>query len=550
MGSLFVPGFYARTSKAQSGIFQLLPLGLRVQDKLEALLDKHMASIGASKLSLSSLTSEELWRRSGRLDHVSSELFRLTDRKQFPMMLSPTHEEEVTSLVASTLKSYKDLPLRLYQTTKAARKYRDEMRPRHGLLRSREFVMKDLYTFDTSFDSAVSTYREVAAAYRAFFADLKLPIMVAEASSGSMGGNHSHEYHLPNPIGEDTVIGCDLCDYTANDEVATSRKTPPSHPSLSTHTIEAYDMGLWRGITKDRKVLVNAWFPAKGSAGEATEINTHSVKDVISDLDTSVDDPVKAWMAALSTSTESASHGDLKIINVVDMRLASSYSEMTDRIPILPAPELLSMTISQPPPITSHNGEGLNLLRLMDGDGCPRCETGRLRVHKALELGHTFYLGARYSEPLGLSVTLPGSKTPTPVEMGCYGIGVSRIFGAVAEHKADERGLQWPRAIAPFEVVVIPTSGVTDATLDFYDTLTCPTAPGHHKFDAVLDDRKQSFGWKMQDADLIGYPVTVVLGKAWREKGLCEVQCRALSLKEDIPVEDLSTYLDSVLSRL
>ncbi|KAG8412444.1 hypothetical protein J3458_014618 [Metarhizium acridum] len=168
-GKLIRAGFLRQT---QSGIFQLLPLGLRVQNKIERLLDKHMESIGASRLSLSTITSEELWRRSGRLDRVSSELFRLTDRKQVPIMLSPTHEEEITTLVASALKSFKDLPLRLYQTT---RKYRDEMRPRHGLLRSREFIMKDLYTFDTSFESAIDTYKCVSRAYRAFFAEMRIP---------------------------------------------------------------------------------------------------------------------------------------------------------------------------------------------------------------------------------------------------------------------------------------------------------------------------------------------------------------------------------------
>lgn len=432
---------------------------------------------------------------------------------------------------------------------KAARKYRDEMRPRHGLLRAREFVMKDLYTFDISFDSAINTYREVAEAYRAFFADLKIPILVAEASSGEMGGNHSHEYHLASPIGEDIVISCDSCDYTANDEVATARKICLSHESMSKRNIQLQDIRVWRGISKDRKVLINAWYLAKGMAGEATEINTHAVKEVVGDLDASIGDPVKAWTTTLSSSTESENHGDIKIINVVDMRLASSYSRLASELPIVPTADQFSKNITQPLAITSHNGEGLNLLRLVDGEGCPRCEAGQLRVHKALELGHTFYLGARYSEPLELSVTHPDSADPTPVQMGCYGIGVSRIIGAVAEHKADERGLQWPRAIAPFEVVVIPTSRVTNATLDFYDKLTCQSASGH-KLDVVLDDRQETFGWKMQDADLIGYPVIVVLGKAWRENGTCEVQCRGLSLKENVAAGDLPTYLNTVLSQL
>lgn len=410
--------------------------------------------------------------------------------------------------------------------------------------------MKDLYSFDKSFASAASTYDEVAKAYRAFFADLKLPILVAEASSGDMGGNHSHEYHLPSSIGEDTVISCDSCNYTANDEVATTRS--PLNSMVPGQSMQEQDTRIWHGITKDRRRLVKAWYPGKGSAGKTAEINMHAVREVITDLDPSIDDPLKAWAESTSARAESTSHGGIEIINVVDMRLVDSYSEMMNEISISPADKGIPIrTISQLPGTTENNAKGLDLLRPMEGDGCPRCKTGQLRVQKALELGHTFYLGTRYSEPLALTVALPNSKEPVPVEMGCYGIGVSRIFGAVAEHKADERGLQWPRAIAPFEIVVIPSSGVTDTTLEFYDKLSCQLAASEGRaVDTVLDDRKLTFGWKMQDADMIGYPVVVVLGRAWRDKGICEVQCRSLSLKENIPVEDLATYLASVLSRL
>ncbi|KID62846.1 prolyl-tRNA synthetase, partial [Metarhizium hybridum] len=524
---------------------QLLPLGLRVQNKIERLLDKHMESIGASRLSLSTITSEEIWRRSGRLDHVSSELFRLTDRKQVPIMLSPTHEEEITTLVAGTLKSFKDLPLRLYQTT---RKYRDEMRPRHGLLRSREFIMKDLYTFDTSFESAIETYKCVSKAYRAFFADMKIPILVAEASSGDMGGDYSHEYHLAHPIGEDRVISCDSCEYTANDEVATARLSDHSRQTSPPLAITQADIGVWRGVTKDRTTLINAWYPIKSSHGTGTEINTHAVKELIAELDTSVNDPVHSWKDTAAARKEGKNTRP-RIINVIDFRLETVYSQLKERLPLIPGSAQSTEPLSQSDINASQHGEPLNLVRLMDGDSCPRCESGSLRIHRALELGHTFYLGSRYSKPFELSVTLPNSKAPVPVEMGCYGIGVSRIFGAVAEHKADERGLNWPRAIAPFEIVVIPTSGVNSQTLEFHDKLTSwsSTGPG---FDAVLDDRKETFGWKMQDADMTGYPVTIVLGKAWRERGVCEVQCRSLSSKENITVADLPAHLNGLLSQL
>ncbi|KAJ6445564.1 prolyl-tRNA synthetase [Purpureocillium lavendulum] len=507
--------------KSQSGIFQLLPLGLRVQQKIESLLDKHMQSIA----------------------DVCPKLFRLKDRKETDLLLSPTHEEEITTLVASTLKSYKDLPLRLYQTT---RKYRDEMRPRHGLLRSREFVMKDLYTFDTSVESAIETYREVSGAYRAFFANLKLPVLVAEASSGDMGGDYSHEYHLASSIGEDTVAECSSCGYVANDEVA--KAIPPSTDRLEArrNALTATDVRVWRGITKDRRTLVNAWYPAHGDGSGVADVNVHAVKEAVPELDASISDPIRLLGPEDGGGTTTSTFG---VLNVVDARLASSFSDLQPELPIIPA-ELTNAPSHQSPILQTPSGEALNLLRLADGDVCSSCKNGTLQIHRALELGHTFYLGTRYSEPLELSVSLPNTKGgPVPVQMGCYGIGVSRIFGAVAEHKADERGLNWPRAIAPFEVAVIPTSGVTDETLAFYDSLAGQgtLAPD---FDIVLDDRKETFGWKMRDADVIGYPVTVVLGKSWRERGICEVQCRTLGVKENVAAEDVPAFLRDLLDKL
>ncbi|KAL7924991.1 hypothetical protein ACQKWADRAFT_284734 [Trichoderma austrokoningii] len=531
-GKLIRAGFLRQ---AQSGVFQLLPLGLRVQDKIERLVDKHMQSIGASKLALSTLTTEELWRKSGRLDKVSPELFRLKDRKDVPIMLSPTHEEEITSLVASTLKSYKDLPLKLYQIT---RKYRDEIRPRHGLLRSREFIMKDLYTFDLTHESAVETYRDVAGAYSAFFSDLKLPILVAEASSGDMGGEHSHEYHLSHSIGEDTVASCNNCGYTANDEVAAARSSRQIDG-----TISASNFGLWRGITKDRKTLVNAWYPKMGESPLEDSWNIHAVKSVVPELDTSVSDAAPFWSEVVHEAK--AQDGELQLVNVIDSRLSGAFEDLRNELPLLPQ-DLTNSHIPQSSIIQTPAGTELNLLRIADGDGCPRCDSGTLEIHRALELGHTFLLGTRYSEPLEASVALPDKPgVPVPAQMGCFGIGVSRILGAVAEQLTDDKGLNWPRAIAPFEVVIIPTSGVNEQTLDFYDGLTKDGA-----LDVVLDDRKEAFGWKMQDADMTGYPIVVVLGKAWREKGVCEVQCRRLSVKENVKAEEVPQYVRTLLERL
>ncbi|KAJ3493873.1 hypothetical protein NLG97_g4453 [Lecanicillium saksenae] len=513
---------------SQAGIFQFLPLGLRVQRKIEKVIDKHMESIGASRLSLSTITSEELWKKSDRLDRVAPELFRLKDRKEAALMLSPTHEEEITTLVANAVQSYKDLPLRLYQIT---RKYRDEMRPRQGLLRSREFVMKDLYTFDISPESAIKTYQQVQQAYKAIFEEMKIPVLVAEASSGDMGGNHSHEYHLADSTGEDSVAHCINCGYTANDEVAVSR--PKLQDDVDTTAPASY--GLWRGITKDRNTLINAWYP-KSNGGS---LNLHIIKTLVPELDTSVHDPLPLWEAAVDSA-------ETTLVNIIDARLAPKFGKMHPRLPLLPE-ELKDDYIGpQYATSTAAGGEGLNLLALAEGDGCPRCESGTLQIDRALELGHTFYLGTRYSKPLEAHVSLPENPSqPISIQMGCFGIGVSRIFGAVAENRADGRGLNWPRAIAPFEIAVIPSSAVNDETLAFFDSLT-----EGHSFDAVLDDRKKAFGWKMKDADMTGYPVVVILGKAWRERGVCEVQCRTLDLKQEVAASELPQVLKQLLQKL
>lgn len=402
--------------------------------------------------------------------------------------------------------------------------------------------MKDLYTFDLTHDSAIETYRDVAGAYSAFFSDLKLPILVAEASSGDMGGEHSHEYHLSHPIGEDTVASCSNCGYTANDEVAAARSSRRIDGAISSS-----NFGLWRGITKDRKTLVNAWYPKIGDSPSEDSWNIHAVKSVVPELDTSVSDAAPFWSEALQEAK--GQNGELQLLNVIDSRLSRAFEGLQDELPLLPA-DLTNGHIPQSSISQTPTGIDLNLLRIADGDGCPRCESGTLEVHRALELGHTFLLGTRYSEPLEASVALPQNPgVPVPTQMGCFGIGVSRILGAVAEQLTDDKGLNWPRAIAPFEVVIIPTSGVNEQTLDFYDSLTKAESSAT-ALDVVLDDRKEAFGWKMQDADMTGYPVVVVLGKAWRERGVCEVQCRRLFIKENVKAEEVPQYIRALLERL
>lgn len=476
-------------------------------------------------------------------------MFKFSDRKETGFLLAPTHEEEITTLVARTVKSYKELPLRLYQIT---RKYRDELRPRHGLLRGREFTMKDLYTFDITSESASDTYHTVRVAYAALFAEMKLPVLAARASSGDMGGALSHEYLLPTAIGDDRVVHCNSCDYVVNEEMA-GRGASQGSPADD-------GLGVWRGITKDRSTLVNVWYPKRITVPGREEIreNTdadvdiHSVKSVVPALDTAVDDAMPLWAATMANSPVET----INLLNLADGRLPSAVRqglaqgkqgvEMWPRqLNGIPRPRLMvSGSIEGDSPDTG-------FLSVRDGDACPQCSSGTLKVERALELGHTFDLGTRYSEPLGLAVAVPPSTRKEPVFMGCHGIGISRIIGAVAEHLADGAGLNWPTAIAPYSCVVVPgkEEDLEDA-IRVHDHIASSAGTGSNLLDLVVDDRAMSLPWKLRDADLIGFPVMIILGRGWRASQRVEVQCRQLKLREDVDWDRLPGLINEIHRKL
>lgn len=452
--------------------------------------------------------------------------------------------------MARTVKSYKDLPLRLYQIT---RKYRDEFRPRHGLLRGREFIMKDLYTFDNDIEAALETYDKVRAAYSSIFSDMKLPVLSAKASSGDMGGDLSHEYHLPTPLGEDRVVSCTNCDYVVNEEIADS--------VISEEVASDSPVGVWRSISKDRTKLVNVWYPkwTRPSDGGALcehtdqDINLSAVRSIVPDLDAGVEDSLPFWSAATAVEARTAT----EVVNVIDSRLpnslAGNLSSHTPTLPVWPA----DLSPPTPPlPSSTHHMAGcsdgpLSVLRIRTGDKCPQCSSGSLKVEKAMELGHAFFLGTRYSEPLGALTTVPPAKQPSPMQMGCYGIGISRVMGAAAEHLADERGLNWPVAIAPYSCVVIPGKDADDSdALQVCHQLGGISAGGRGLLDVALDDRPRPLPWKLTDADLIGFPVIVLLGREWRTAKRVEVQCRRLGLKQTVEMVDLPGMIERLHASL
>jgi prolyl-tRNA synthetase len=476
-----------------------------------------------------------------------SKLFGFHDRKDAKFLLSPTHEEEITSLVASTVQSYKDLPLRLYQI---GRKFRDEARPRQGLLRGREFTMKDLYTFDITEKQARQTYEEVRQAYRAFLDELKLPYLVAEADSGNIGGTLSHEYHFVSAKGEDNVISCDSCGHTVNDELAITSVDQPDQVPIE----HKKDLSRWIGITKDRKRLVMAWFPSttqysSGKHNTKNEINPNVIKALVPNIDLSVENPLEVWDKANPRQEEAGSRpSSAQIIEVNDERLpVSTYTftslqqKLQPRELLLPSGKYNSVQFQLR---SRKSGKSMQLTRTLTGDPCQKCGDGKVTVNRAIEVGHTFHLGTRYSLPLSATFVDSNDVRQT-IEMGCHGIGVSRLVGAIASMLSDGKGLNWPAVIAPFSAVVVPANGNEDAAEDVTKKLLSSGV------DVVLDDRKKPMGWKLNDADLVGYPLIVVLGRAWKTEGKVEVQCRRLGIKEEVHCGgDVSSALEQRLQNL
>lgn len=482
-----------------------------------------MQSLGASKVSLSSISSAHLWQTSGRLDKGrTSELLGFEDRKGVKFLLSPTHEEEITTIVANAVHSYKELPLRLYQVS---RKYRDEPRPRQGLLRGREFVMKDLYTFDMDANAAKRTYGQVRKAYDAFFNDIGLPFLTARADSGNMGGTLSHEYHFAATQGEDTIVNCNQCDYSINEELYIG-KYDANRSSIG----KTPECDHQQYVSKDGRTLCTIYYPF-----DAGEPNIYAVKAVFPDLDTSLD-------GTAAVKEHRNLEGEKREIAFKDPRLSTTSTA----------------SIPKSAETASLDDQPIVLTKARSGDYCPSCATGKLNLRRAIELGHTFHLGTRYSVPLQADI-LDSNNSSVPIEMGCHGIGVSRLIAASATMMSDEKGLGWPLSIAPFEVCIVSVgSGAGEDDVNgLYDLLSnrsnqeMRSNTGKTRtWDALIDDRERSVGWKLNDADLVGYPIVIVIGRAWAKERKVEVQCRRLGVKQEVEIGSLMAKLAEIETSL
>ncbi|KAG2207722.1 hypothetical protein INT47_011842 [Mucor saturninus] len=539
-GMLLKAGFVRQSG---AGIYSLLPLGLRTVDKIERIIDQEMKAIGSEKLSLPLLLNPEGWKKTGRWDGSKGEFFRLKDRKESDLLLAPTHEEEITQLVASELRSAKQLPIRLYQI---GRKFRDELRPRAGLLRGREFIMKDLYSFDSSVEDAYKAYDDVAHAYKNIFDRIGVPFVVAEADSGNIGGSKSHEYHLISTVGEDTLLTCSECGYTANEELAIG-KLPNTSSSNEPAAETRSDI-----VTKSLLDRLNLTTPIESTVVSYSGLN--NAEDGLTQGLAAIFTPTGRSVNLLKVQTQLSKYlkkeqllSDKANMDMDTLPRAKIDSMQPNDIPHLHLflDNALDLTVATSDRVTVHTPDHFRLAR--EGDHCATCKDhdSILSSVKAIECAHTFYLGTKYSSALDCTFREGNKPKMIPAEMGCYGIGVTRVLAAVAEAKYDEKGIAWPSSLAPYSICIVPTDDrkqeFKDIANQLYDELSV-------KFndDVVIDDRRSGFGAKMKDAELIGYPFTIVVGSKSVEEGQVELNERIQgqdSKKTIVSIKDLNVFL-------
>ncbi len=533
-------GFIRRVA---AGIYSFMPLGVRVMEKVKQIIRQELGRAGAQEVLLPLVVPAELWQESHRWNEYGPELLRLVDRKGGEFCLGPTHEEAIVDLIRRDVRSYKQLPVNLYQIQT---KFRDEMRPRAGLMRGREFVMKDAYSFDANDDAARVSYQVMFDAYGRIFTRLGLEFRPVEADTGNIGGKLSHEFQVLADSGEDAIVSCDTCDFAANvemaalsqAEVATWADDAPLSEIVDTpgkKTIE--NVCAFLGASEEEAVKA-VCFNADGEPVVAfvrgdREVNEVKVKRA---LNATILEIAEAGWFAKATGLPPGYLGAMHakgVRSLVDHEVAAMATaiiganvKQKHRVGVIPARDLQGV-------------EWLDLRMAVAGDPCPRCALdedgqGKLRTHRGIEVGHVFFLGTKYSEAMQANF-LDESGRERPFVMGCYGIGVSRILSAAVEQNHDDAGVTWPVAIAPYEAVII---GIARDEIGAELAESLYSELDRRGVEVMIDDRKLRPGVKFKDADLIGYPLQITVGRKAAE-GLVEVKVRAGGERQDMPVDGL-----------
>ena len=530
-------GFIAQTG---AGIYDFMPLGKIVLEKIRAIVKEEMDEAGANEVQFGFVTPLTLWQESGRATTMGAEMLRFKDRKNGEFVLSPTNEEAVVNMVKNRITSYKDLPLHLYQINT---KFRDEARPRFGLMRGREFLMKDGYSFHSSEEDLVREFNLMEATYKKIYTKLGLDFRVVAADSGAIGGSGSKEFHVIADSGEDTLVVCDSCDYGANIEAATRKPKTYSFERKSdskkihtpdTKTIE--DVANFLNISKEQTIKAVI---KKAIYEEKTQIVIFFVRGSDELEET------KACNAVNALELIDASEDDIKEAGLVagycgPFNLPSNINfiidlELKDEIGLACGANEEDYHLVNTDLSTLKDAKYYDLIAVQEGDICACCG-GKLSYTKGIEAGHIFQLGTKYSSAMNANFLDENGKAK-PFIMGCYGIGVSRLVAAVIEQNHDDKGCIWTKATAPFMVDIIVSNSKKEEEAKVGEELYSKLKQAG--ISTILDDRINArFGFKMSDFELLGFPYAVVIGKKL-EDGLVEIVDRKTLEKIDVKVDEV-----------
>jgi prolyl-tRNA synthetase len=528
-----------------AGIYSYLPLGWRVLKKIESIIRDEMDKAGGQELSMPVLQPIELWQKTGRDLAFGKGLFTLTDRRDRKLCLGPTHEEVITELVKYNVQSYRDLPLLLYQIQT---KFRDEPRPRAGLIRIREFMMKDLYSFDTDEDGLNQSYSKMLQAYKNIYTRCGLPAMLVEADSGAIGGKESHEFMVITEGGEDEIIYCDNCQYAANVEKAESKKgkieTGKPLPLEEVATPGASTIEQVAGFFKIPKshTLKAVFYIADGKLvfvvirGDI-EVNEVKLKNALGCIDLRLATEAEVISTGIVAGAASPiGISGIKVIADDSITLGTNFVAGANK------PETHFRNVNYPRDFKVDLM--VDIAQARAGDGCPRCGS-KLLSTRGIEVGHVFKLGTFLSEKLGALFVDQGGVSHSII-MGCYGIGLDRLLAAAIEQNHDDNGIIWPMSIAPYHIYLCPlyleNQKVADTAEKLYAELE---AQG---LEVLFDDRRESPGVKFNDADLLGIPLRVTISPRTLEKNSVEIKKRSEKEAQLVPLDGIVARLKEMIT--
>ena len=518
-----------------SGAYIYLPLGYKVLKKAERIVREEMEKVGAIELLMPALQPIELWKKTGRYDVIGDVMIKFTDRHGREVALGPTHEEIITDLVSREIRSYKDLPRIFYQIQT---KFRDEVRPRFGVVRSCEFVMKDAYSFDVDGQALENNYKKMYDAYCSIFERCGLNYIAVEADSGMMGGAGSHEFMVVSEIGEDKIVVCSECGYAASIEVAAAgaveskeKKKSEKAEEIKTpgvSTVEAVSNFLKvapEDLIKTLIYIADGQMLAVLVRGDF-EVNEPKIKNALK---------IVQLELASEKKIEEVTGGPIGFsgpVGLKDVKIVADNSVKGKKGAVTGANKKDKHIINVEEGRDFKVEEWFDIRVITEKDPCPKCG-GRIENKSAIEIGHTFKLGTKYSKALDAKFLDQNGKEKHVI-MGCYGIGVNRIIASLIENNHDDKGIKWPASLCPYEVIVMPINKNDDMVLSQAEKIYSELKD--KGIDVIIDDRDKSPGIKFKDADLIGIPIGVIVGKKSLDQGMVEVNMRNLGEKKLIEI--------------